>query len=958
VVADLQKRLIEAIKEEENFKVKEEKVLREGVARKAALESILERLEVEKAQRKRNREGDVESSPRTAAAQERVRAMELLAIEREERYLHFVLDVHATFPSPFPATPDDTWLGVLEALVLKRCPQEYPELDRYISERGRELVLTARSAWLGAFRGALKACGWPASMGRQDSDDAGKAVTFSEEVVNGLERLIRLQAAAFSLQTASSVDFGVAAEGDKSGNALWVSEELALPLLERFAFHFEENSRSVDDDRGVKDIRDRPEWVFAFLLRALQLSKSALTDARAEECVGKFMPEVSACMPHPLLAFFARDLALAARRKMRAMLLGGSTEDRALARLGEEALAFDKALDEETGYHRCASPAGVGVVGMVQRQGWPRATDVLAASRQRLERWAEVEAAWVLGSLSRGCEAPGAWDAAPGLEEQAAPPTRAAQAFAGLVSTLTERYGPLRHREALRVLVERTLKALVRAYLDYLYAAAKACRLSRAAFRPDFEDVLRRYCLVVTAAHLGREAVEDAANEEIILRLEGAQEREGEGGRDVGARAVAKATGVASALASTLLAAGQEGMGSAVRTATVTTETLTKAVEDSGTIIGPTRLLTRALGSIQRAVGTPQGGRGGAKGEGARASSPSKQLVSEVGGGQTPLPTSALPRAPLASLSPPRGMGGGGRRGGSAPGTPTRGMGPREEPSVLEAVASVLGEDRGESGQAGGSGAAVLGTELLHLRSFEDGMLEDAITAVAAGFHDRAADYLDSLPSASLPTREPSPSLLPALAFLDSALQVAGRSVEQGGFLRLWQGVVFNVVRRLLRSLRSCRLVTQPGAEQMVIDMHALARVLDRPPSSLPGSSAAGLAVPSAGLRVGKYLAPLLETLGVLATPSRSLESLYVFFHELAGDREGQEGGWGKNEMAGEGSAAAAQIQYALEAKGLTTLSVEEVLAVIEQRRRGDAFTSQSRGGGAGRGGSTGPGRG
>lgn len=921
VVAALQARLAEAEATERDQAAARDAAVQKAMARKVALEGLLAKMQAQEAA------DAVSATSTTDDPQEearRARAHELVKVEHEHRYLTQLYDAMALVESRGDV------MEVLEQLVERRSPQEFPELDRYVCEAGRDLIAKQRDEALVALRKGLDGCGWPPAMGRAKEDGGTDEVAaFSTEVLAGLQRLIRLQAVTQRFQFGSHVEF--AAGASAGGNVLWVSEELSLPLLERFAFHFEENAAAEaaaakkGHNAAHKNISDRPDWMFAFLLRALRLSKPALVDPGLDRCLADYLPQLSSAVPHPLLGFFARDLALAARRKIRALLVdaeGGGvwTDDEALTALAEGALQFDKTLDEEANYHHCG--AGAAAAGpLLQGVKWPRAADVLTAPPERLERWADVETEWVTASLEESCAAEGAWDASPGFADQVAPPTPAAQAFAGLVALLTERYQPLRNVPALRVLVDRTLKHLVRAYLNQLYEAAKACRLSRAPFHPGFDGVLRRYCLLVTATHLGLEAVEDAAADVTILRLEGS----GSGGEGAGP---ASKAGAASALvleaASSLLVAGQETVGSALRTATATTETLTRAVEESGTIIGPMRLLTKALGPIQRVVGTPT-----------TASPSSRRLPSGLG--DAPASPSSLLEKLTTSMSPPRvntSAASASSPRNAAPQTPTKtgGAGIEKEHSALEGAALRL-EDDGVSTQT----ASVLGQELLHLRSFEDGMLEDALGAVTAGFHDHASEYLGYLPPALVPTQEPSSTILPSLTFLDTVLQVAGQALEKDALLKLWQGVVYMVAQAFLRRVRATRVVSEAGAKQMVVDVEALVKVLSRP--APPGSVGGGGA-----LRPDNYLKPLRETVGVLAWPSKSLESLYAFLVNLLEDADAD----GSSDRPGgglpeEGSAAAAQVQYALEAKGLHTLSADEVLALIEQRRRGDEAAANSR---------------
>jgi len=1006
VVATLQGRLDEAEERQRIQTARREKALRQTLNRKETLEAILYRLDAEMEENLKDKDSRSSASSFSTSKDENRRrdcAQELASLEHEQRYLTQLQQVMTLLASSLPYSSSSSSssyssppsiLITLESLLSKRSPHEFPELDRYVCEAAKEIILPLKEKWLIKLGQDLEACGWPPAMGRKGGGEGGmggdEVVLWSREVKEGIGRLVGLQAIAQKFQVGSAVDILGHRGGREGMSVLWVSEELSLPLLERFVFHFGDGRREGWREGGSggssKDIADRPDWMFAYLLRALRLSRQGLMEEVAEGGVKEWMPELFERLPHPLLALFARDLALAARTKVRGLLVSGGgggeegghkggawLEDEFLVSLAEEALSFDKALDEEVGYHHfSAATAGGGCGGSgLAAQGitFPRVVDVLTASSERLKHWAELEARWVMASLTSSCTAPGAWEAAAGRregEKEGVQPTPAAQAFAGLLGVLCERYGGLRDVRALRVLVERTVKPMVRLYLSYVYDEAKALRLggSVCGRKAGWDGVLRSYLSLVASTHVAIEAVEDAGSDVTFLRLEGGR-RGTEEGQEGGALNRARQAGVvASALASSLLAAGQE----TVRTATATTENFTRAVEESGSIIGPTRLLSKALGSLSRAVVTTAsagagagagGGRGRGDGEGGRGGgeddvvppgSPcsSFSLLEKLTVSLTP------PRVATGRDSPLRGGGGGGegseggREGGSNSSPRTPG-GKEREASALEGAVLRLEDKGGREGGIEGGVCSVLGAELLHLRSFQDGMLEDALVAITAGFHDSAADYLGHLPPALVPTLEPSPCFLPALTFLDSVLSVAAQALERDALLRLWQGLVYTVSSSYLRKVKGkgCWVISEGGAKQMVVDVDALAKVLTRE----GGREGAG-----GGLNPEGYLKRLTEAVEVLAWPPNRLESMYLFLDNLIDDANGNSGG---GREGGE-EAAAVQIQDALEAKGLVTLSAEEVMALVEQRRRGDEvaasnYNSSSNSSSCGGGRSSGP---
>jgi len=303
VVASLQARLAEAEEHQRVLTAKKDKALRETLARKAALESILHRLDAEEEEQteaNENEEGATAttSSPSKEEARQRARAQELASLEHEQRYLTQLQQVMALLASSLPpscssSSSSSSILVILESLLSKRSPHDFPELDRYVCEAAKEIILPLKKDWLSTLRQDLEACGWPPAMGRGGGGEGGggkDAVVFlSGEVKEGIERLVRLQAVTQKFQFGSAVEFFGGGGGGREGfSVLWVSEELSLPLLERFAFHFGEGGREGGREGGgsTKDIADRPDWMFAFLLRALRLSKQGLMEGGRREYQG------------------------------------------------------------------------------------------------------------------------------------------------------------------------------------------------------------------------------------------------------------------------------------------------------------------------------------------------------------------------------------------------------------------------------------------------------------------------------------------------------------------------------------------------------------------------------------------------------------------------------------------------------------------------------------------------
>ncbi|CAN0229055.1 unnamed protein product, partial [Laminaria digitata] len=152
-----------------------------------------------------------------------------------------------------------------------------------------------------------------------------------------------------------------------------------------------------------------PEWFLSFLLNALEAYRPLLEGDDARPLPGA---SVSASARGggggggggvDCLAYFARGLALLARRRLRAQLGAAAADGALLSHTVEEALAFDRQLDREVGYAEC--PA------RFPGQSWPRCVEVFAHDEQRFERWMEVDAAAAGEKLEEAVEARGAWRA-------------------------------------------------------------------------------------------------------------------------------------------------------------------------------------------------------------------------------------------------------------------------------------------------------------------------------------------------------------------------------------------------------------------------------------------------------------------------------------------------------------------------------------------------------------------
>jgi hypothetical protein len=788
---------------------------------------------------------------------------ELLRLLNEREYLLALRDVlHAadTADAHSQAGEVPEALMCLERLAGLRSSDPMSERDRALLERGQEAVLRLRGLLKERVETRLTEAGWPPVSDGQVTD-LGPA---SAEL--GL--LVRLQGlwqGAFQ----GRLGEGVRSEG------LWAVDELSRPVLERFTFHFEQPDRP-------SNTADRPEWAYLFLLRALRQAVPAVS-AVLEPAMQQHMAGIA---PQAAALFFIRDVVMAARRKTRALLEvalaqggEGADADEALEVVVDQALELDRALDQSLGYHQWSRVCLPGV-------HWPRCAEVLWATPARLERWADADARRVRARLKEACAGPDAWVKAPGETASAGASastsaTSAALAMAGLFQAVTERYRPVLDVPALRTLVERVHKRLVVDFAFAVYHAARACGVHQAALQsgPAFATTFRTYCHILDSARYVLEALDDAANDVTFVRVEAGEAPPTPGG------ALGLGAGHGGSVAKALLEAGQDTVKTAISSLSNTTESLTRAVGDSNTIIGPARVLSTVVGSLRDAVGA-----------GTRKGPPT-----------TASPSSRPPAQPKA------GGGDGGDKGGAL--SPGKEAEAEAERYHLESVFDDLKAKDAPS-------AYLFASEARKLRDMADAMLEDAIDAIKAAFHEKAGPYLSHLPSAlTAPTMPaeaeralgPDPRLLEGLEFLEAALGEAAGGLERQWLLRLWQGTALMAGQAVLQAVRKCRRATEATGRQLAADVRALVGVF-----AVGGHQ-----------RPENYFRQLRETVELLVAPMHALENLAELISSLSADAT-------EGDMVGDGeSPAAMQIRSALEARGVQSLGPEEALAVIAMRLAG-----------------------
>ncbi|CAM9192731.1 unnamed protein product [Scytosiphon promiscuus] len=332
-------------------------------------------------------------------------------------------------------------------------------------------------------------------LSEEDKERRREAVARVEEAT---KRLIALQFGRRLPLDGTSGGAAVAAGrtgGGAEAGAVWALDCLLEPVAVRFRFHFE-------GDRPTNRV-DRPEWFLSFLLRALDAYRPLLLHLLTAEGVNpreqqrqqqQLLPARDAGGTGPPragtadgvwgaagvdpLAYFARGLALLARRRLRAQLGAAAADGSLLSHTVQEALAFDRTLDREAGYAEC--PA------RFPRQAWPRCVEVFAQDEDRFERWMDSDANAAEAKLREAAAAPGAWRAV-GWKNgppSSTPVTPSAVAMCRLFSDVTERYRPLRDPLKQLRFARRVQQPVLRSYRDMLYWRGNDCRLN-SVFRDD-----------------------------------------------------------------------------------------------------------------------------------------------------------------------------------------------------------------------------------------------------------------------------------------------------------------------------------------------------------------------------------------------------------------------------------------------------------------------------------------
>lgn len=441
--------------------------------------------------------------------------------------------------------------GVLENIKYLHsyeCPVEYSKLQDYLQASIRSAGEGLRVRLLELMEASVLKSGWPGT--------ADLPIDIPSDIVKGLDLVSRTQE--------------VLEEIERSQKPPWIVTLLAKPTLARFVYHF-------TGDRPTNDI-ERPEWYFSFVTQAIQLARPQFLFAISPAInPNKYQSDDS---EDPFLFFFARELVLALRRKVRQNVEAVWSQEVSFCHLVEECIAFDKMLDEETSYS-----AGKSRFPWCD---WPRAVDVLHRTDDRLARWVEVDLDLIMSKVKDSCQAEGAWEPLEkdpkarqqnSLRGQGLIVTESSHSFAGLFRYLTDRYRSLADTKLQMSLVTSVVKPMVMQYLYSLYDAAKACPVDKAL--EEGKDLWKRYCLVISTVLYAVEVLEDAANDAMYIKLEGVPSP---------TRKLEKKEKVLAAISNLSNKAAD------------VTENISRTMEDPAMIIGPARVLTAAFSTIRGAA--------------------------------------------------------------------------------------------------------------------------------------------------------------------------------------------------------------------------------------------------------------------------------------------------------------------------------------------------------------------
>ncbi|CBN76706.1 hypothetical protein Esi_0000_0496 [Ectocarpus siliculosus] len=765
---------------------------------------------------------------------------------------------------------------------------------------------------------------------------------------------------------------------------------------------------------GRAGSRQGPEWFLSFLLRALEAYRPLLL-LLALPPPAEGAPELEAREAGrgggsvDPLAYFARGLALLARRRLRAQLGEAAADESLLSHTVEEALAFDRCLDREAGYAEC--PA------RFPHQTWPRCVEVFAQGEQRFERWMESDAKAAKAKLAEAAASPGAWRAVDWKNgpRSSTPVTPSAVALCRLFSDVTERYRPLRDplkqlRFAKHV-QEPVLRSAsgggeatkgapgggggaggVTSAADGL-TATWAAALEAAMVGPGQEDGgdkspigrWRGYCLALASCAYVCAVLRESEDDMLFADMAETAAAAWAAAREVSGEGRAARPSSSLGSVGNVVGAAVGGVSHAVTELATTAETATagvaRAVGVQGSIIGPTHAISAALTSLKGAARRVRKGASGNRNNGTDSGSggagtAASMIVEEEGDGG------------VRDDGSDEGVAGEVEVGdGGFVGDATTATEKREAPAAADTV--VGGEFEG----------SVFGEEARRYEVMLEAMLRGAVESCRDGFLWRTRSYLrawdrgiavvvrassaaasSALPggssssSSSSSAAEPSGRLCEGVELLETALGVAEGCLPPGQFQQFWTALASELDLTLVKQIVARRVeMSQDEGLQLLADLKVLMGPFDslarrRPERHFPALAEAAvlLSLEKDGrTHARKGMNTTKRTLhieGSLFAQSqlRSLSS-GLDAHGGGVEEAVRGGGWdGWREEGGALSPEGTQMRDMLENVGVRRMGPAEASILLDKRLKGDRLAvlgylsaaAGENGGGGGGGGS------
>ncbi|CAM9174230.1 unnamed protein product [Ectocarpus sp. 6 AP-2014] len=791
-----------------------------------------------------------------------------------------------------------------------------------------------------------------------------------------------------------------------NGNSVWALDSLLEPVAVRFRFHFE-------GERPTNRV-DRPEWFLSFLLRALEAYRPLLL-LLALPPPAEGAPELEAREAGwggrsvDPLAYFARGLALLARRRLRAQLGAAAADESLLSHTVEEALTFDRCLDREAGYAEC--PA------RFPHQTWPRCVEVFAQGEQRFERWMESDAKAAKAKLAEAAASPGAWRAVDWKNgpRSSTPVTPSAVALCRLFSDVTERYRPLRDPLKQLRFAKHVQEPVLRSVRGASYTvthvggggggggpggggvtsaadgltATWAAALEAAMVGPGQEDGgdkspigrWRGYCLALASCAYVCAVLRESEDDMLFADMAETAAAAWAAAREVSDEGRAARPSSSLGSVGNVVGAAVGGVSHAVTELATTAETATagvaRAVGVQGSIIGPTHAISAALTSLKGAARRVRKGASGNRnngndsGSGGAGTAASMIVEEEEDGG-------------VRDDGGDEGVAGEVEVGdGGYVGDATTAAEKREAPAAADAV--VGGEFEG----------SVFGEEARRYEVMLEAMLRGAVESCRDGFLWRTRSYLrawdrgiavvvrassaaasSALPggsSSSSSAAEPSGRLCEGVELLETALGVAEGCLPPGQFQQFWTALASELDLTLVKQIVARRVeMTQDEGLQLLADLKVLMGPFDSLARRRPERHFPALAEAAVLLSLEKDGRTHARK-GMSTTKRDPIEGSFFAQSQLRSLSSGLDahgggveeavrgGGWdGWREEGGALSPEGTQMRDMLENVGVRRMGPAEASILLDKRLKGDrlavlgylsAAAGENGGGGGGGGG-------